>query len=412
MPDDYLIKGCQLCSMGFGQPMFQNSDVIVSALLAQGEAYGRQVTLEDARNATDVGCQEPYIVGKDGLRHWWRICTPMALELALNNGVNRLYNRKMGVETGDPRQFKSFEEVQEAYKKQLAWFIRNTAMVGNIKDRTLAEMRPTVYRSALIEDCIEKGLSAEEGGAHYNPGGAFYSVGLPDIADSLTAIKKLVFEDRKITMDQLCDALDKNFEGYDNLRQMLLAAPKFGNDDDYADEQMVWASHELASEVAKQKNIHDGRCVTVSQGFWDYVRVGKPLGALPSGRLAGEPLATGSGPCEGKAVMGPTAVLRSLGKVNNIELSHGTVNNMRLDPAVFRDADGYKRLAALLRTLVDENIFHTQFNVVSSDTLRAAQREPDEYKDLIVRVAGYSAYFVHLSEEMQNEIIARTEHTL
>jgi len=302
--------------------------------------------------------------------------------------------------------------VCDAYRKQFRRTVRQAAVSSNIRELSVAEMHPTVFVSALIEDCIEKGMSREQGGARYNAGPGLYAIGLPDNADSLAAIKKLVFEDKRITMAELCDALDSNFEGHEEIRQMLLKAPKYGNDDDYVDEQMVWLAHEWATECRSQKNTRGGHGVPGMQAFVAHVPYGKVVGARPSGKLAGEALSDGASPCAGSDVNGPTAVLKSLSKVNNFEQSMTDILNMTLDPAVFRDGDGFKRLADLIRTLVDEKIQEVQFNVVSPDTLRAAQKEPDKYQGLVVKVAGYSAFFVKLLEGLQNAIIARTEHGL
>ena len=319
----------------------------------------------------------------------------------------------MGLETGDPRQFKSFEEVREAFKKQLDWLIRCYAIALNIQEMTLAETDSTVYQSALTEDCIEKGISKEKGGARYNFGPAITACGAVDVGDSLAAIKKLVFDDRKITMDQLCDALDKNFEGYDELRRMLLKAPKYGNDDDYADEQVAWVMRVYSGEVLKQKNLRGGHMLSKQIPLSTFIPQGKVVGALPSGRSAGEPLSDGVSPTRGSDIRGPTAVLKSVGKINATEVSRlGQTLNMRIGPAVFKDGSGFERLADLLRVFIDEKIHHIQINVVSSDTLKAAQREPDKYNDLVVKVAGYNAYFTTLPKSLQDAVIARTEHGL
>jgi formate C-acetyltransferase len=333
------------------------------------------------------------------------------MEFVMTNGWSRIYDRKMGLETGDPRKFKSFEEVQEAYRRQVDWFLSNRTKVSNIGEQIVAELAPTVYESALIEDCIERGICREEGGARYNQAG-IQSLGSSDVADSLAAIKKLVFEDKRITMDQLCDALDHNFEGYEDLRQMLLKAPKFGNDDDYADEQKVFASHVFASETVKHKNTRGGCTTPYAGDMASYVPFGKVVGALPSGRLATEPLGDAFSPCAGCDMEGPTAVLKSMAKIDHVEYFGGTILNLRMEPAVFEKEDGVKRLTDFIRAFVDQRIFHMQINIVSSDTLRAAQEEPEKYRDLLVKVAGYSAYFLELSRPLQNGIIARTEHGL
>ncbi len=413
-PDDLLIKGCQLTSLGGGYPMFINHDVIVANLLSRGTVGGPPVTIEIARRfGSSSGCIEPTVNNMDSGFTQARLNAPQVLEFVLTNGWSRIHHKKMGLETGDPRQFKSFEEVREAFKKQLDWLIRCYAIALNIQEMTLAETDSTVYQSALTEDCIEKGISKEKGGARYNFGPAITACGAVDVGDSLAAIKKLVFDDRKITMDQLCDALDKNFEGYDELRRMLLKAPKYGNDDDYADEQVAWVMRVYSGEVLKQKNLRGGHMLSKQIPLSTFIPQGKVVGALPSGRSAGEPLSDGVSPTRGSDIRGPTAVLKSVGKINATEVSRlGQTLNMRIGPAVFKDGSGFERLADLLRVFIDEKIHHIQINVVSSDTLKAAQREPDKYNDLVVKVAGYNAYFTTLPKSLQDAVIARTEHGL
>ncbi|MDP7639546.1 MAG: pyruvate formate lyase family protein, partial [Candidatus Hydrogenedentes bacterium] len=333
------------------------------------------------------------------------------VELVLTNGVSRRDNRTVGVETGDPRQFESFEEVQEAFRKQLAWVTKQCQISGNINERSVLDLFPTTYESALIEGCIEKGMSREEGGAHYNFNTGSYTTGATDAGDSLAAIKRLVFDDKTITMDQLCDALEDDFEGHEDILQMCLDAPKFGNDDDYADEQVSWVHHVWVSECTKIKNSRGGSCSPGGSPMMLYASLGRAVGALPSGRLAGKPLADGHSPSPGNDRNGPTAVLNSVSKVDNVEITGGIILNMRMDPSAFKDGN-MARLANLVRAFVDQKIYHMQINIVSSDTLRAAQEEPDKHQDLMVKVAGYNAFFTHLNKTLQNSIIARTEHGL
>ena len=411
-PDDLLMKACECLPVASPNPLFENCDCIIPGLLTRATG-GKPTTLEDARGFASIGCQEPQTVGSDGMKQANFVCPAAALEFALNNGVSRLFpDQKSGLETGDPRQFKSFEEVREAFKKQFALMIEQHTLAGNMDEVKLAEMHPTVFLSALTEDCIEKGVSKEEGGARYNAGPGLLAVGIPDVADSLAAIKKIVFEEEKITMSQLCDALDSNFEGHDEIRQMLLKAPKFGNDDDYVDEQMAWTAHEWAAEMRKQKNTRGGNGVPGILALSTYVPYGNVTGALPSGRLAGKPLSDGASPCPGNDVNGPTAIINSLSKVNGVEQTLCNAVNMRLDPAVFEDGDGFKRLASFIRTLVDQNVQAMQFNVVSANTLRAAQKEPDGYRGLVVKIAGYNAFYTQLPKSLQDGILARTEHRM
>ena len=412
MPDALLIKGCQLCAMGTGHPQFLNSDVMVSQCFARSDSGGPAVTLEDARSGAPIGCSEVGVPGKDaGYLHYGGPNLASVMELVMTNGARRLDQQRIGVETGDPRQFTSFEEVREAFRKQVAWIRENCQISGRENEQLVIDLFPTPYESALIEDCIEKGLSREEGGAHYNFNTGSVKHGSTDAGDSLAAIKKLVFEDKKITMAELCDALDKNFEGHEALRQMLAKVPKFGNDDDDADEQVAWVLHQWVDEFTKVKNLRGGYCSPGGSPMFAYIPQGKTVGALPSGRLAGEPLCDGSSPSAGKDLTGPTAVLKSMGKIDNIEITGGLILNMRLDPAAFKDGD-VRRLADLIRTFVDQKIYHIQINVVSTDTLKAAQKEPEKHRDLMVKVAGYNAFFTQLGKPFQDSIISRTTHGL
>jgi formate C-acetyltransferase len=332
------------------------------------------------------------------------------IETVMTNGRKGFPGGLIGPQTGDPREFKNFEEVREAYRKQLAWAFERETIGSNIGERLMAEFDPTVFQSALIDDCLEKGICREAGGARYNFGPFVGGNGGPDAGDSLAAIKKLVFDEKKITMDQLCDALEKNFEGYDDLRQMLLDAPKFGNDDDDADEHTAWVMHTFCQESIKLKNTRGGHKIPVHIPLSSYVRAGWAVGALPSGRLAGEPLSDSISPTQGSDVSGLTSVLKSVGKVDHAEVFAGITFNLRLDPLIFKNDYGFKMMADLIRTFVDQKIHHVQFNIVSSDTLKAAQKEPENYKDLMVRVAGYVARFVELPTQVQDSIITRTVH--
>jgi len=412
-PDDLLIRACQLCALGSGHPQFLNSDVMVAQALARGDMGGPMVTLADARSAANVGCLELVIPGKDsGYIYYDGSNLASLMELVLTNGARRSDGKKLGAETGDPRQFTSFEQVREAYHQQVAWMMRNIQIAGNLRERTIAELSPTVYESALIDDCIENGTCREEGGAHYNFNIGGVELGSSDAGDSLAALKGLVFDEKQLTMAELCDALDASFEGHEEVRRMCLEAPKFGNDNDYVDDEVAWVLHQWATEFQKMKNTRGGYGCPGGSPMASYVPAGKVVGALPSGRLAWEPLADAASPSAGKDLNGPTGVLKSMGKIDNVEILGGIVLNMRIDPTVVQDADGIKRFADMIRAFVDQKIYHVQINVVSSDTLRAAQKEPEKYRDLMVKVAGYNAYFTHLSKTLQDSIIARTAHAL
>lgn len=412
MPDDLLIKASQLCALGTGHPQFLNSDVMVSQCFARGESGGPAMTLADARSGAPIGCSEVGIPGKEaGYLHYGGPNLASVMELVMTNGVRRSDGAKIGIETGDPRQFESFEQVRQAFREQVAFIRRNCQISGSANEQNVIDLYPTPYESALLEDCIEKAMSREDGGTHYNFNTGSVKHGSTDAGDSLAAIKKLVFEDKAVTMSELCDALDSNFEGHEQLQQMLEKVPKFGNDDDNADEQAAWVLHQWVDEFTKMKNLRGGHCSPGGSPMFAYIPMGKAVGALPSGRRAGQPLCDGSSPSAGRDHKGPTAVLKSMGKIDNIEITGGLILNMRLDPAVFEDGD-VSRLASLLRTFVDQKIYHIQINVVSTDTLKAAQEEPEKYRNLMVKVAGYNAFFTQLGKQFQDSIIARTAHGL
>ena len=407
--EDLLIKACQLTALGGGWPMFINQDVMVENLLARGELLdGPPITLALARQGCCIGCHEPTIPSMTSGWGGSGMSGGLAMEHVLTNGRSRRSNELRGAETGDPRKFESFEDVRDAFFTQVASQVRQGSIGSNYSELAL---QPKVFTSSLIDDCIRNGLSMEEGGARYNVG-AVSMIGTVDAGNSLAAIKKLVFDEKKFTMDQLCDALENNFEGFEDVRRACLDAPKFGNDDDYVDEQVAWVTHIITEEAKKYKTTYGGRKLTVSVPMYGYVTAGLSVGALPFGRLAGEPLADALSPSRGTEVKGPTAVLKSVGKVNNAAVSLSQTLNMRVDPDIFESDDGFKRMADLIRVFADQKVDHVQVNVVSSDTLKAAQREPDNYKELTVKVAGYNARFVELHKELQDSIIARTEHGL
>jgi len=412
MPEELLIKACQLSALGTGHPQFINNDVLIYQALARGIIGGPPVTLEDARSGAPIGCIELGIPGKDsGYIYYGSPNLALAMDLTMTNGKSRIDGQQIGPETGDPRKFKTFDEVKDAYSKQVAWIRRTTQIDGSKREQRVLDLVPVVYISSLIEDCIENGLCREEGGAYYNFNTACVVNGPADVADSLTAVKKLVFDDKKITMAQLCDALDANFEGDEKIRQMCEKAPKYGNDDDYVDKEIVWVMHQFVGEFKQLKNLRGGYGCPGGSPMHQYVPQGKVVGALPSGRKAWEPLADAASPGAGKDVSGPTAVFRSVGKVDNVEILGGVILNLRLDPAVVKNGE-VKRLADLIRTFIDQKIYHVQINIVSTDTLKAARKEPEKYRDLMVKVAGYNAFFTQLGKEHQDAIITRTAHGL
>lgn len=410
-PEEFLTRACQLCVLGTGHPMFLNNDVFVENFLARGTLGGPPVGLDLARTSGAIGCNEPHVANYDSEFNVGPfLLLPQMLELALSDGWSRYHAKFMGPRTGDPRSFKTFEELTDAYLKQLAYFGHHCEIANKNSEITLAERYPTIYTSALIEDCIENGRPREAGGARFNFGPCIATAGATDVGDSLATIKKLVFDEKKITMAQLIDALEKNFEGSETLRDELLKAPKFGNDNDDVDCMVAWIMKTYCDEVVKHTNTRGGHLVPYQNPLVWYVSTGKLVGALPSGRKAWEPLSDGISPTRGVDVSGPTAVFNSVGKIDNTAIFFGQTLNMRLNRDIFGNDAGVRRLASMIRTFVDLKIHHCQFNLVSSETLRAAQQKPQDFTDLTVRVAGYVAYFTRLGHDVQDSIIARNEH--
>jgi pyruvate-formate lyase len=381
-------------------------------MLGRGTSGGPSITLPLARQATPVGCYEPVIAGLDsGYHYGGNLNMAAVLELVFTNGFSRFYQKQIGLETGDPRTFATFEAFMDAYRKQLHFMIKNFSDASNAIDRVYAELLPTPLESSLISDCIARGKCREDGGARYNFKSTI-GAGSTDTGDSLTAVRKLVYEERKVSMEELCEALEHNFEGKESLQKILHKAPKFGNNDDYADEQVAWVSHIFAEEVGMELNTRGGHAVPMGAPMQYYLTGGKVVGALPSGRKAWEPLSDAWSPSAGCDLNGPTAILSSMGKIDNAELSAGVTLNVRLDPVIFRMRDGLNRFVQFIRAFADQGIYQIQFNIVNTETLLQAQKEPEKYKDLMVKVAGYSDYFTRLWKPLQDNIIARTEHQL
>ncbi len=402
-PDAFLKKAIEVVRKGFGQPSFFNTDAIIMEFLRQGKS------LEDARLGGPSGCVTISAFGKESTTLTGYINWPKILEITLNNGIDPVTGKMVGIETGDPRDFKTFDELFEAYRKQLGYFVDLKIKGNNIIERLYAEYMPSPFMSLLIDDCIEKGRDYHDGGPRYNST-YIQGVGMGTITDSLAAIKYVVYDKKIITMEKLLRVLARNFEGEEKIRQLLLnQAPKYGNDDDYADS--------LARQVFETYfDILDGRPNTKGGKYrvnllptTVHIYFGKVTGATPNGRRAGEPLSDGVSPSQGADRRGPTAAVKSVAKFDHVRTG-GTLLNQKFTPTLLKDEEGIDKLAHLVRTYFRYDGHHIQFNVISAETLREAQRNPEKYRDLIVRVAGYSDYFVNLGKDLQDEIIARTEH--
>jgi formate C-acetyltransferase len=402
-PDSFLKRALRIIKTGFGQPSVFNTDVIIQELLRQGK------TIEDARDGGASGCVETGAFGKECYILTGYLNLAKVLEITLNNGMDPRTGNKIGLETGDPTDFRFFNELFAAFKRQLNYFIDIKVEGNNIIERLYAEHLPVPFLSLLISDCIAKGKDYNDGGARYNTN-YIQGVGLGTITDSLTAIKYEVFDRGQITLKELLRALEADFDGYENLRQRLLnKTPKYGNDDEYADDIMKAIFEVYFNSIEGRPTTKGGQYRINLLPTTVHVYFGKVLGATPDGRKAKEPVSEGVSPVQGADRKGPTAVIKSVSKIDHARTG-GTLLNQKFAPEVLGDEEGLDRLAHLIRTYFKLDGHHIQFNVVNGETLREAQKHPEKYGDLLVRVAGYSDYFVNLSTELQDEIIKRTEH--
>jgi pyruvate formate-lyase/glycerol dehydratase family glycyl radical enzyme len=403
-PDRFLKRALKIVRTGFGQPSLFNTDVIIQELLRQGKS------IEDARNGGASGCVETGAFGKECYILTGYFNLVKILEITLNDGADPRTGKKIGLETGDPAEFHDFDELIEAFTKQLKFFVDLKIRGNNVIEKLYAEYLPVPFLSLFIDDCIAKGKDYNDGGARYNTT-YIQGVGLGTITDSLSAIRFNVFDNKNVTMNELFRALKANFSGYENLRQRLVnRSPKYGNDDDYADQLMRLVFESYFEAIDGRSNMKGG-CYRINLlPTTVHVYFGKAVGATPDGRKSGEPLSEGVSPVQGADRKGPTAVIKSVAKLDHARTG-GTLLNQKLSPQLLSDEEGLEKLAHLVRTYFTLDGHHIQFNVVDSEMLRDAQEHPEKYRDLIVRVAGYSDYFVDLNVELQNEIIKRTEHT-
>ncbi len=402
-PDRFIKRAAKIIRTGFGQPSMFNTDVVVQEMIRQGKS------VVDARNGGTSGCVETGAFGKENYNLTGYFNMPKVLEITLNNGVDPRSGRKIGLETGEPTQFETFEELFEAYDKQLSYFVDVKIRGNNVIERLYANYMPAPFLSLLIDDCIARGKDYHNGGARYDTS-YIQGVGIGTMADALTAIKYHAFDKKTLTMEELRAALGHDFEGHERTRQMLLnKTPKYGNDDDYADDVMVAVFETYFNAIDGRENTRGGINRINLLPTTCHVYFGSVMGASPDGRKAGKPLSEGISPVQGADRCGPTAVINSVAKMDHVRTG-GTLLNQKFTPQLLEADEGLNRLVHLVRTFFKLDGHHIQFNVVDAATLRAAQKNPQEHRDLIVRVAGYSDYFCDLSEVLQEEIIARTEH--
>lgn len=402
-PDRFLKRALKIVKTGFGQPSIFNTDAIVQELMRQGKS------VEDARNGGCSGCVETGAFGVEAYILTGYFNLPKIFELTLHNGVDPRTGKKIGLETGDPAAFESFEDLLEAYRKQVQYFADIKLEGNNIIDRIYARNMPVPFLSLMIDDCIAKGKDYLDGGPRYNTS-YVQGVGLGTMTDALTAIKYQVFDQQKHSMKELLDALNTDFKGYDALRNDLLNhTPKYGNDDDYADNVSRQVFDIYYNAINGRPSSKGGFFRINMLPTTCHVYFGSVTGALPDGRKAWQPVSEGISPVQGADRHGPTAVVKSAAKIDHIKTG-GTLLNQKFTPQFLADDDGIDNVAHLVRSYFKMDGHHIQFNVVNAKTLRDAQKHPQNYRDLIVRVAGYSDYFVDLTEELQEEIIKRTEH--
>ncbi len=400
-PDRFLHRACRVIRTGFGQPSVFNTDVIISEMLHAGK------NMKDARAGGPSGCVTISAFGKEsctltGYLNWAKI-----FELACNNGVDPVSGEQLGPQNGDARKFSSFDELMSAYKTQLKYFVDLKIEGNNIIERLYAENLPSPFMSILIDDCIGRGRDYHNGGPVYNPT-YIQGVGLGTLTDSMSAMKLHVFEEKTTTATELLNALAVNFEGFESLRQKLLKQSHFyGNDDEYAD-GIAEQAFNIYYDVLNGRPNTKGDYYRVNLlPTTSHIYFGSVVGALPNGRRSGLPLSDGISPGQGYDTKGPTAVLKSASRIDHARTG-GTLLNMKFHKTAF-DGENLHKLAHLIRGYFKLDGHHIQFNVIDAQTLKDAQKNPEQYRNLIIRVAGYSDYFVSVGRDLQNEIITRTE---
>ncbi|MCI7412245.1 choline trimethylamine-lyase [Hornefia butyriciproducens] len=401
-PQKYMEKIVDVVRAGMGFPACHFDDTHIKMMLAKG------VSIEDARDYCLMGCVEPQ---KSGRLYQWTSTSytqwPICIELVLNHGVPLWYGKQVTPDLGPLTQYKTYEDFDKAVKAQIQYITKWTAVMTVISQRVQRDLAPKPLMSIMFEGCMEKGRGVEAGGAMYNYGPGVVWSGLATYADSMAAIKKLVFDDKKYTLEQLNEGLKADFVGYEQMRADCLAAPKYGNDDDYADLICTDLINFTEMEHRKYKTLfaqmsHGTLSISNNTPF------GQMTGASANGRKAWTPLSDGISPTQGADKKGPTAIIKSVSKMSNDNMNIGLVHNFKLMPGILDTPEGEQGLITLLRTACLFGNGEMQFNYVNNEDMIAAQKDPDSYRDLVVRVAGYSAFFTELCKDVQDEIISRT----
>lgn len=402
-PDRFIHKALDIIKTGFGQPSCFNTDAIIQELLRQGKS------ILDARNGGASGCVE---TGAFGTESYWLtgyFNLAKILEITLYNGKDPRTGETIGLPTGEPGDFDDFEDLFTAFSSQLEYFAATKIRGNNVIERIFSKNLPVPFLSLLIEDCIANGQDYNEGGTRYNTS-YIQGVGLGTITDMLSSIRHNIYDEKKYSWKQLMDAVKHDFEGFEELQyDLIYNSPKYGNDDDYADRHAVMVFEAFYDAVNGHRTprgaVHRINMLPTTS----HVYFGSVIGATPDGRKAFMPLSEGISPFQGVDRLGPTAVIKSASKIDHLKTG-GTLLNQKFSPQFFEDEESYAQITALIRSYFKLDGHHIQFNVVNADTLRDAQKNPELYRDLIVRVAGYSDYFNDLGEDLQNEIIRRTAH--
>ncbi|SHK13589.1 glycyl radical protein [Desulforamulus aeronauticus] len=403
-PSQFLEAVTHLVSKGTGFPAIHNDNAGYQMLINAGYEP------EDARDWNNCGCVVPHFRKTGEWTSAVNINFTAALEFALNQGKSRITGEKIGLDEKDPISFESYEEVEEAFYRQFSNLIKHSIIATLVAQKLHQEMVPRPFLSACIEECLTKGKDLVDAGAKYNLGPVLTGIGLAVTSNSLAVIKKLVFEDKVTTMETLIQALNANWQGYEELRQLALAVSKYGNDLDYVDDIAIKMANYYYKEGHKYQDINGNNFNTAFMGISNYLPTGKVVGATPCGRKAKEPLSEGVSPFAGSDTSTPLAAMRSAAKLNQDVHSGGTLLNLRLNEDLVNTKRGQSNLGSMIQSFFALGAFHVQFNTISTETLRKAQKNPEDYKDLLVRVAGYSTQFVNLSRSMQDAIIARTAH--
>lgn len=401
-PDAFLRKAVESIRMGLTMPAIHHDDAGIRMLLNKG------VPLSEAWDWNPCGCVETNLSGR------MKQYTDMAdvnlggiVEMALNDGISRKTGKRVSVSTGDPTNFKTFNDFFEAVKAHIRYFVDVIVSGNQLLDYLSMNYRPVPCLSLTYPHCIESATDYSMGGAKYNCGGGVITVGQADIINSLAAVRNLIYDEKKLTMQQLCNALAANFKGYEDVQKLCMEAPKYGNDDERAD----WIVGEVFTYIINQFETYDTKFGRMTCGMLPVsgnTPIGEWVGALPSGRYAWTPLTDGIGATGGTDINGPTALLKSVSHIPHARFTQGTQLNMKMEPEILAGEKGLTHMMHLLKTLCTLDVYHAQFNVINRETLLAAQEHPEQHRDLLIRVAGYTAFFIELGKEVQDEIISRT----